>query len=152
MVEGEREQANCGGSSYKGTNSITNLMTSSKHNDLPKSPLPMTTPLGNRASTYEFWKGHNSFHSTNQVESKYIWRWTRLSRGFPGLPRWLGCKESACQCRRHKSLGFNQGSARSLGGGPGNPSSILTWEIPWLEEPSRLQSVGLWESWTWLSN
>ena len=54
MVEGEKEQANCGGSSYKGTNPITNLMTSSKHNDLPKSPPPMTTPLGNRASTYEF--------------------------------------------------------------------------------------------------
>ena len=24
-------------------------------------------------------------------------------------------------------------------------SSILSWEIPWTEEPSRLQSMGLWE-------
>ena len=24
-----------------------------------------------------------------------------------GLPRWHSCKESACQCRRHKGFGFN---------------------------------------------
>ena len=27
-------------------------------------------------------------------------------------------------------------------------SSILAWEIPWTEEPGRLQSVGLQKSWT----
>ena len=26
------------------------------------------------------------------------------------------------------------------------PSSILTWEIPWTEEPGRLQSMGLQKS------
>ena len=30
-------------------------------------------------------------------------------------------------------------------------SSILTWEIPWTEEPGRLQSRGSQKSWTWLS-
>ena len=25
----------------------------------------------------------------------------------PGLPRWLGAKEPACQCRRHQRCGFN---------------------------------------------
>ena len=27
-------------------------------------------------------------------------------------------------------------------------SSILVWEIPWIEEPGRLQSMGLQKSWT----
>ena len=30
--------------------------------------------------------------------------------------------------------------------------SILTWEIPWTEEPGELQSMGLQKSWTELSN
>ena len=30
------------------------------------------------------------------------------------------------------------GSERAPGRGNGNPNSILAWEIPWLEEPSRL--------------
>ena len=31
-------------------------------------------------------------------------------------------------------------------------SSILAWEIPWTEEPGRLQSRGLQKGWTRLSN
>ena len=31
-------------------------------------------------------------------------------------------------------------------------SSILAWKIPWMEEPSRLQSMGLQNSQTQLSN
>ena len=31
-------------------------------------------------------------------------------------------------------------------------SSILAWEIPWTEEPGRLQSMGSQKSWTQLSN
>ena len=31
-------------------------------------------------------------------------------------------------------------------------SSILVWEIPWTEEPGRLQSMGSQKSWTQLSN
>ena len=31
-------------------------------------------------------------------------------------------------------------------------SSILAWEIPWTEEPGRLQFMGSQKSWTWLSN
>ena len=26
--------------------------------------------------------------------------------------------------------------------------SVLSWEIPWMEEPGRLQSLGLQKSWT----
>ena len=31
-------------------------------------------------------------------------------------------------------------------------TSIVTWEIPWTEEPGRLQSMGSQKSWTQLSN
>ena len=31
-------------------------------------------------------------------------------------------------------------------------SSILAWEIPWREEPGRLQSMGSQKSWTQLGN
>ena len=31
-------------------------------------------------------------------------------------------------------------------------SSVLAWEIPWTEEPGRLQSMGLQKNWTGLSN
>jgi len=34
----------------------------------------------------------------------------------------------------------------SPGGGVGNHSSILAWEIPWIEEPGRLQFTGSQES------
>ena len=33
------------------------------------------------------------------------------------------------------------GSRRSPGGGNGNPLQYSCWEIPWTEEPGRLQSV-----------
>ena len=33
------------------------------------------------------------------------------------------------------------GSRRSPGGGKGNPLQYSCWEIPWTEEPGRLQSV-----------
>ena len=31
---------------------------------------------------------------------------------------------------------------RPPGGGHDNPLTILAWEIPWTEEPGRLQSIG----------
>ena len=35
------------------------------------------------------------------------------------------------------------GLGRSPGEGNGNPLSILSWKIPWAEEPGELQSMGL---------
>ena len=45
-------------------------------------------------------------------------------------------KESAYQCRRQGSI---PGLASSPGEGNGS-SSTLAWEIPWTEDPGRLQS------------
>ena len=48
-------------------------------------------------------------------------------------------KASACNTGDLSSI---PGLGRSLGGGHGNPSSILAWRIPWTEEPGSLQSMG----------
>ena len=60
-----------------------------------------------------------------------------------GLPRWHASgKEPACQCRRHKSCGFNSlGQEDSLEEGMATHSGIIAWRIPWTEEPSGLQSI-----------
>ena len=41
-------------------------------------------------------------------------------------------------------LGSIPGLGRSPGGGRGNHSSILTWRIPWTEEPGGLQFIVLY--------
>ena len=49
------------------------------------------------------------------------------------LPDNAGAKEGT---------GLIPGSARSHGGGDGNPLSNLAWKILWREKPGRLQSTG----------
>ena len=49
-------------------------------------------------------------------------------------------------------VGSIPGSGRSPGEGNGNHSSILAWEIPRMEEPGGLQSMGLQKSWTRLND
>ena len=57
--------------------------------------------------------------------------------GFPGS---LEGKASACSVR---DLGSVPGLGRSPGEGNGNPLQYSCLEIPWMEEPGRLQSMGL---------
>ena len=66
--------------------------------------------------------------------------------GFPGGARG---KEPACQRRRHefdpwvRKIPWRKKMETH--------SSILSWRIPWIEEPGRLQSTGLprvWEDWS----
>ena len=49
-------------------------------------------------------------------------------------------KESSCSAG---GPGSTPGSGRSPEEGMATHSSILTWKIPWTEEPYRLQSMGL---------
>ena len=42
-----------------------------------------------------------------------------------------------------RDTGSIPGLGRLPGGGNGNHSSILVWEIPWTEDPGRLQPMGL---------
>ena len=58
--------------------------------------------------------------------------------------------------QRQRDVGSILRLGRSPGGGHGNPlsthPSILTWRIPWTEEPGRLQSIALAKSQTRLSD
>ena len=56
--------------------------------------------------------------------------------GFPGGS---DGKASACSAG---DLGLIPGSGRSPGEGNGNPLQYSCLEIPWTEEPGRLQSMG----------
>ena len=51
--------------------------------------------------------------------------------------------ESACNAGDARDLGSIPGLGRSPGRGNATHSSILAWEIPWIEEPS-----GVAKSWT----
>ena len=57
-----------------------------------------------------------------------------------GLPWWLNGKESACSVG---DPGLIPESGRSPDAGMATHSSILSWEIPWTQEPGGLQSMGL---------
>ena len=59
-----------------------------------------------------------------------------------GLPKWQRGKESAYNAWHAGDMGSIPGSRRFPREGHGNRSSILAWEIPWTEEPGRLQSMG----------
>ena len=54
--------------------------------------------------------------------------------GFPGGPNG---KEPACQCRKPKRRRLDPWVGKEMA----THSSILAWEIPWTEEPDRLQSM-----------
>ena len=53
----------------------------------------------------------------------------------------LSGKEPACQCRGDPGV-RSLGQEDPLEEGMATHSSILAWEIPWTQEPGRLQSVG----------
>ena len=61
-----------------------------------------------------------------------------------GLPCSSVSKEFPCSAG---DLGSIPGSEKSPGEGKATHSSILAWKIPWTEEPSGLQSMGLQTVW-----
>ena len=66
--------------------------------------------------------------------------------GFPGgsvVKNLPAVQETWVQCL---------GQEDPLEMGTATHSSILAWKIPWTEEPGGLQSMGLQETWTPLSN
>ena len=50
------------------------------------------------------------------------------------------------------NVGSIPGSGRSPGEGTATHSSILAWELPWTEEPGRLQSMGSQKNQTQLNS
>ena len=73
-----------------------------------------------------------------------------IGRPRIGLSRWLSGKESTCQSRRLQvpSLGQEDPLEEEMA----TNSSILAWEIPWIEEPGGLQTMGVTKSWKRLSD
>ena len=74
-------------------------------------------------------------------------RWYLTPKEGLGLSRWLSGKESACSAVNSSLI---PGLGRSPGKEMATHFSILAWEIPWTEEPGRLQSMRLLNSWTQL--
>ena len=80
-------------------------------------------------------------HPGSALFSSFLFDFLHVSYG---LPRRLSGKESAFQCGRRK-----RGWVRSLGWedplaeGMAIHSSILAWRIPWIDEPSGLQTIEL---------
>ena len=69
----------------------------------------------------------------------------------PGLPWWLSGKKRICLSMQEtwvQSLGQEDPLEKEMA----THSSILAREIPWTEEPGRLQSMGSQKSWTRLSH
>ena len=78
--------------------------------------------------------------ATQSFFSFCLMRIFMLGCGVHGLPRWLGGKESVCQCRRH---GLSPWVRKTpLEKEIATHSSILSWKVPWTEEPGGLQSTG----------
>ena len=51
-----------------------------------------------------------------------------------GIPGGTSDKEPACQCRRYKTARFDPWVRKGMA----THFSILTWKVPWTEEPGRL--------------
>ena len=75
----------------------------------------------------------NEFNLSPSWRAKFH---TRQTRTFASLSS--GGKESACN---GGDLGSIPASEGSLEKGMATHSSIFAWEIPWTEEPGRLQSM-----------
>ena len=76
--------------------------------------------------------------------------------GFPcgtGFPGDASGEEPACRCRRRKRQEFSPWVGKIPWKKKWQPTPGFAWEIPWTEEPGRLQSMGSQESDTveWLS-
>ena len=89
------------------------------------------------------WTWISSFHRTyserkGQEISKQISQLDKF-RIWSVIPSGSADKESACQCRRYKSLRLDSWVGKiPLEKEMATHSSILVWKIPWTEEPGGL--------------
>ena len=75
-----------------------------------------------------------------------------MNSGFPGAS---GVKNPPANARDERDTGSIPRlgrRGRSLEKEMATHSSILAWEIPWTEEPGGLESTGLQQSWTRVSD
>ena len=82
-----------------------------------------------------------------ELAPRYLWSLflNHLGSGksTSGKPRWLNGKEFTCQCWQCRKCGFNPWVGKiPWRRKTATHSSVLAWEIPWMEEPGGLQSTG----------
>ena len=75
-----------------------------------------------------------------QIQS--LWKDPSVRQGSRGFPGGASGKEYACQCRRQETWVRSLDWENPLKEGMATHSSILTWRIPWIEEPGGIQSTG----------
>ena len=109
---------------------------------LPRAMAPLFSPppwMGTVLSLVHY--TCSLFHLIPPPEVTTLTYWCVTSLGFPSG---ASGEESACQCRWHKRCRFHLLSQEDpLEEGMATHSSILVWRIPFAEEPSRPQSIGL---------
>ena len=72
-----------------------------------------------------------------------MFKYTRNSYNSMGFPGGTSSKEPACQCRRHKGCEFDPWVGKIPWRRVWQPTPIfLPGDIPWIEEPGGLQSMG----------
>ena len=86
--------------------------------------------------------GHEESDTTEQLN------WTELNcnQAMAGFPGGLAIKNSPAMWLSF--LGKEDPLEKEMAA----HCSILAWEIPWIQEPSELQSIGSQNSWTWLGD
>ena len=87
------------------------------------------------------WRVLGKASLSNDIHTGHIYN-SLMAQLLKNLPARL---ETFCHSGDPDSI---LGSGRSSGEGNGNPSSILAWRIPWMEEPGKPQSTGCTESHT----
>ena len=102
-------------------------------------PLREIDQIEASAASYCLW--NKSYKSSGLKEYKFIiiiWTMAEIPCGASG-------KETACPCRRCdvRDVGWIPGQGSPLEKGKATYSSVLSWRMPWAEEPAGLQSVGL---------
>ena len=87
--------------------------------------------------------GH--LHTLPQLMSliQSLWELTGITRHY-GLPRWCIAAEPSCQCEWPERLTWVRSLGREdpLEEGMATHPGILSWRIPWIEEPGGLQTRG----------
>ena len=80
----------------------------------------------------------------SQTASGYRAWFLKNYHGFKGFLGGSDSKEPACSAGDPGSIPGSGRSEKEMV----THSSILAWKIPWMEDPGRLQSMGVAKSWT----
>ena len=96
--------------------------------------------MGGLLQTFNFKKTQHLLSAIKHVHVIYSFLRHACNNTLKGFPGGSGCKVSAYNAG---DPGLIPGLGRSPGEGNGNPLQYSCLEIPWTEEPGKLQYMGL---------